>query len=210
MKIHSVPFVVTMNMNLSAIILSAGSSSRMGTPKALLNIGNTTFIQHIIETVESVGLTNNVVVLGFESQTIRETLPSFSGTIIVNEAWEQGQLSSIIAGLDVLDQINCDGVLICPVDHPIISTALIKKLIESFQQSHKKIVIPTYHGRRGHPIIISSELFTEINNASLNVGLREVVRAHKDDICEVPTEEEGVIINIDTPEDYQKYIGNSL
>lgn len=182
----------------------------MGTPKALLNIGNTTFIQHIIETVESVGLTNNVVVLGFESQTIRETLSSFRGTIIVNEAWEQGQLSSIMAGLNVLEQISCDGVLIYPVDHPMISATLIQKMLESFQVANKKVVIPTYKGKRGHPIIISADLFTEINNASLNVGLREVVRAHKVDICEVPTEEEGVLINIDTPKDYQKYIGNSL
>ncbi|MDP1678257.1 MAG: nucleotidyltransferase family protein [Bacteroidota bacterium] len=197
-----------MHSTISAIILSAGSSRRMGTPKALLKIGKKIFLHHIIDTVESVGLTNNVVVLGFESQTIREILSSFSGTIIVNEAWEEGQLSSIIACINALNTIDCEGILICPVDHPMITTALIKKLVESFQHSRKKIIIPTYHGRRGHPIIISSELFVEIKNASFTVGLREVVHAHENDIELVSTDEEGILINIDTPEDYRKYVGN--
>ena len=197
-------------MKISAIILSAGSSRRMGRPKALLTIGNKSFLQHIIDTVESVGIKDVVIVLGFEWQTIRETLPSFSGTIIVNKAWEQGQLSSIIAGLNKINQKECDGVLICPVDHPMSSASLIKSLIAGLNDSKKKIIIPTHNGRRGHPIIISSELFPEIKNASLVVGLREVVRAHENDIELVSTEEEGILINIDTQEDYQRYIHHGL
>jgi molybdenum cofactor cytidylyltransferase len=200
---------VNKNMKISAIILSAGSSRRMGKPKALLQIGNKTFLQHIIDEVESAGIKNNIVVLGFESQKILETLSIFNGTIIFNEAWEQGQLSSIIAGINALNTIDCEGVLICPVDHPMISTVLIKKLVEVFQHSRKKIVIPAYQGRRGHPIIISSELFAEIKKASLAIGLREVVHAHENDIELVSTDEEGIIINIDTPEDFEKYIGKS-
>ena len=90
------------------------------------------------------------------------------------------------------------------------SASLIKSLIAGLNDSKKKIIIPTHNGRRGHPIIISSELFVEIRNASLNIGLREVVRAHENDIALVPTEEEGVLINIDTQEDYQRYIHHGL
>ncbi len=193
-------------MKIAAIILSAGSSRRMGKPKALLKIREKTFLQHIIDTVESAGITNNIVVLGCEPNEIQKTLSSFTGNIIINEEWERGQLSSIIAGVNVVNEIDCKGILIWPVDHPLISQTLIQKLLESFRETNKKIVSPIYKGRRGHPIIISAELFTEIKNASLNVGLREVVRAHRNDISEVPTEEEGILINIDTPADYQKYV----
>lgn len=197
-------------MKISAIILSAGSSHRMGRPKALLTIGNKSFLQHIIDTVESVGIKDVVIVLGFEWQTIRETLPSFKGKIIVNKAWEQGQLSSIIAGLHKINQKECDGVLICPVDHPMSSASLIKSLIAGLNDSKKKIIIPTHNGRRGHPIIIPKNLFDELRNAPLHIGMRAVVHAHKDEICEVPTEEKNVLINIDTPEDYQRYIHHGL
>ena len=195
-------------MSISAIILSAGSSRRMGKPKALLQIGKKTFLQHVIDTVTLAGLTNTIVVLGCEPVEIQETLTSFNGKIIINAAWERGQLSSIIAAVNVLKQNECEGVLIFPVDHPLISTSLIQKLLTSFHESKKKIVIPTLNERRGHPVMISSVLFEEIKNASLDVGLREVIRSHETDIELVPTEEEGILINIDTPEEYQKYIGN--
>jgi len=178
----------------------------MGSPKALLRIGKNTFLQHLINVIGDVGLTKKIVVLGFEAEKIRESLTAFDGEIVVNDEWKRGQLSSIITGIKNLDQSNCLSVLICPVDHPIITTALLKRLLVEFHRTGKKIIIPEYHGRRGHPIIISSELFPEINDASLEIGLREVVHAHENDIALVPTEEEGVIVNIDTPEDYQQYL----
>jgi len=199
-----------MESTVAALILSAGSSRRMGSPKALLRIGKHTFLQHLIHVICEAGLTNKIVILGHESETIRESLTSFDGIIIVNDEWERGQLSSIIAGIKNLDRTNCLGVLICPVDHPMISSELVKRLLAAFHQTKKKIIIPEYHGRKGHPIVISSELFPEINNASLEIGLREVVHAHKNDIELVSTEEEGVIVNIDTPEDYRRYFENII
>ncbi len=178
----------------------------MGKPKALLQIGRKTFLQHIIDTVESAGVTNNVVVLGSEPKEIQDSLTSFNGKIVVNAAWEQGQLSSIITGVEVLSLNDCDGVLILPVDHPLISSALIRALMKAFEESGKKIIIPVYEARRGHPLIISSELFPEIKNASPAVGLREVIRSHAIDIGVVPTAEEGILLNIDTPDDYERYI----
>lgn len=178
----------------------------MGKPKALLQIGKKTFLQHIIDTVESAGMENNVVVLGCEPKEIQESLTSFNGKIVVNAAWEQGQLSSIITGVEALTQNDCEGVLIQPVDHPLISSALVKSLMKEFEESGKKIIIPVYDARRGHPLIISSELFPEIKKASPAVGLREVIRTHANDIRVVPTEEEGIHLNIDTPGDYERYI----
>jgi molybdenum cofactor cytidylyltransferase len=178
----------------------------MGEPKAMLRIGTKTFIDHILDIIDSNGIKNKIIVLGHESHVIEKSLTPSRGKIVLNKSWEQGQLSSIIAGVNHIDQAACNGVLICPVDHPLISTTLVQKLIASFRSNQKKIVIPTYEGKRGHPVIFSSKLFTEIKNASLNVGLRQVVRAHEKDIELISTDEEGILINIDTPDDYKKYI----
>ena len=98
----------------------------------------------------------------------------------------------------------------CPVDHPLLSQAIVVDLMHTFWKSHKKIIIPVYNGQRGHPVIFSAELFNELRNAPTDIGARAVVRAHPDDICEVQVNEIGVVINIDTPQDYQQYIPKHL
>lgn len=194
-----------MQSSISAIILSAGSSQRMGKHKALLKIGNKTFLRHIVDEINSAGLQDTIVVLGSDFETIRQTLSWFNGKVVVNNDWGNGQLSSIITGLNAFELTDCNGVLIVPVDHPLFTSSLILELLQAFKESKKQIIIPTHRQRRGHPIIISKNLFGELRNAPIQIGMRSVVHAHEDEICEVPTEEEGVLINIDTPEDYQKY-----
>jgi CTP:molybdopterin cytidylyltransferase MocA len=192
--------------SVSAILLSAGSSQRMGTPKALLKIGDKTFLQHLVDVVQGAGITDVHIVLGAETETLRSQLSWYHGNVVVNADWQSGQLSSIITGINSLNAETCSGILVCPVDHPLVTSPVIKELVRAFEESKKQIVVPTYQGRRGHPIILSSKLFQEIKDASAEIGLRNVVHAHEDDICEVATEEQGVLINVDTPDDYQKYI----
>lgn len=194
-----------MQSSISAIILSAGSSQRMGKHKALLTIGNKTFLRHIVDEINSAGIQDSVVVLGSDFETIRQTLSWFNGKVVVNNDWRNGQLTSIITGINILESAECDGVLIVPVDHPLFTSSLISKLVQAFNESKKQIIIPTHRQRRGHPVIISKNLFGELRNAPIQIGMRFVVHTHEDEICEVPTEEKGVLINIDTPEDYQKY-----
>jgi molybdenum cofactor cytidylyltransferase len=191
---------------VSAIVLSAGSSNRMGTPKGLLKIGDKTFLRHIVDVLHSSRVLDVAIVLGSGAETIEQTLDWFDGKIVTNEEWERGQLSSIIAGLGVLEQKDLHGVMICPVDRPFISQSLIVDLLQAFWKSKKKIIVPVYGGQRGHPVIFSIELFEELRNAPLDIGARAVVHAHPEELCEVRTDEEGITINIDTPEDYDKYI----
>ncbi len=179
----------------------------MGKPKALLQLGNRNFIQHIVEVVSSAGIENIIVVLGSEPAEIQKTVVSNNCNVVVNKDWKNGQLSSIITGLNAVGKTKCDGIIILPVDHPLITVSLIRELVRNYQESKKKLIIPTYHKRRGHPIIISNDLITELKAASAENGMRSVVHAHEDDICEVVTEEEGVLINIDTPDDYKRYVG---
>ena len=196
---------------ISGIILAAGSSQRMGSPKSILKIREKTFLQHIVEVLRSARIINIVIVLGAEAEEIQKSLTWFDGKIVVNEEWQKGQLTSIITGLNNLDMAMTDpeeinGAMICPIDHPLLSQALIVNLLYGYWTSKKKIIIPTFNGQRGHPVVFDKELFDELRSAPPDVGARAVVYKNTDDVYEVPVKEDGILINIDTHEDYQKYI----
>ena len=193
---------------LAAVILSAGASSRMGRPKALLPYREGTFLEHLIEVTRHprVGVTR--VVLGAGAEVIRSLGKLDPATVVLNLAWEQGQLSSIWAGLRSLEGIETDGILLCPVDHPLVSATLVSELIDQFQPEKKTIVLPTYKGQRGHPVIFSSALYAELLAAPADKGARSVVWAHAGDVLEVPTDEEGVVLNLNDPDMLKRAIGS--
>ncbi|MGC1688211.1 MAG: nucleotidyltransferase family protein [Candidatus Acidiferrales bacterium] len=184
---------------IAAIILAAGESRRMGSPKALVPIRGMTFVEHLVAATRHprVGLTR--IVLGAGAGDIRPRLNADASTIVVNHEWEKGPLSSIQTGLRSLEGMEVEGALICPVDHPLVTQHLVSSMIEAFDATNCAIILPTYHGRRGHPVLFSSMLFSELMAAPMETGARTVVRAHANDIASVPTEEEGVILNLDDP-----------
>jgi len=120
--------------------------------------------------------------------------------VVVNREWKSGQLSSICAGVRSLADVESDGIVLCPVDHPLVSAALVGDLVDQFYKSKKAIVLPVYKGRRGHPAIFSSALYGELLSAPAEIGARAVVWAHAADIHEVATDEEGIILNINDPD----------
>jgi len=196
---------------ISGIILAAGSSQRMGSPKALLQIGEKTFLHHIVDVLYSARILDIVIVLGSQAEEIQKTLDWFDGKIVINNDWQKGQLSSIITGLNALNLTTLepeeiDGAVICPVDHPLLTQSLLVDLLQGYWLSKKRIIIPIHQGQRGHPVIFDRELFDDIRNAPLDIGARVVVRNHEQDIHEVDVNDEGVLINIDSPDDYKKYI----
>ena len=185
---------------LAAAILSGGESRRMGSPKALLAYRGKTFIEHLLDVTRHprVGMTR--IVVGAHAEEIREILAARESEIVVNADWQRGQLSSIQAGIRSLPAGGTSGMILCPVDHPIVSAELVAKLIQEFDAGGKSIALPTFRGKRGHPLIFRASLYEELLAASLDVGARQVVWAHADDIAEVPTDEEGVILNLNDPE----------
>jgi molybdenum cofactor cytidylyltransferase len=185
---------------LAAAILAAGESRRMGTPKALLPFGGKTFAEHLLEVTRHprVGLTR--VVLGAHAEEIAGKLHAPPASIVVNQEWRRGQLSSIQAAIRSLPDGETAGLLLCPVDHPLISKDLIARLIQEFDASRKLVVLPTYDGKRGHPLIFASSLYPELLAASPELGARQVVWAHANDVVELPTDEEGVILNLNDPD----------
>jgi molybdenum cofactor cytidylyltransferase len=181
---------------LAAVILAAGESRRMGAPKALVPYRGTTFVEHLLEITRHTRIGVTRIVVGAHADAIREKLSSQAAAIVVNEDWAKGQLSSIQAAVRSLPDEGSCGMILCPVDHPMVSAELVARLIAEFDSSGKAIVIPTYRRRRGHPLIFRARLYPELLAASPEVGARQVVWAHADEISEISTEEEGVILNI--------------
>jgi molybdenum cofactor cytidylyltransferase len=185
---------------LAAVILSAGASSRMGRPKALLPYREGTFLEHLIDATRHPRIGVMRIVLGAGAENIQSAAKLDPSIVVMNSEWEKGQLSSICAGIRSLEGISTDGIVLCPVDHPLVSARLVSDLVERFYAENKAIVVPTYDGRRGHPAIFSSVLYAELLAAPLDRGARAVVWAHAADVLEVPTDEEGVVLNINDPQ----------
>ncbi len=194
---------------LAAVILAAGESSRMGSPKALLTYQGRPFLEHLLEVTRhaSVGLTR--VVLGANAEDIGKHLRLDSTAVVVNPEWQRGQLSSVQAAVRSLPAGGTDGILLCLVDHPLITATLVGELVEKFYSSRKLIVLPTFKARRGHPVIFSSRLYEELLNAPLETGARSVVWAHSAEVLEVPTFEQGVVLNLNDPEALCGALGKS-
>src|SRR5271155_3645068 len=192
---------------LAAAILAAGESRRMGRPKALVRFEGLTFVEHLLAATRHPRVGVVRVVLGANAESIAAELKLDTETIVVNEGWEQGQLSSIQAAVRSLPPGATDGLILCPVDHPLISNFLVAQLIQEFYSAEKQIVLPTYKRKRGHPVIFRASLYKELLAASPQVGARQVVWAHAQDVAEVETGEEGVVLNLNDPETLKKALG---
>lgn len=191
---------------LAAVILSGGASSRMGSPKALLPYQGRPFLEHLLEITARPEIGARKVVLGADADSIAKVIPLKAHEIVINPEWEKGQLSSIQAAVRKIPA-GTDGMLLFLIDHPLISSALVGELIAQFYKSKKPVVLPLYEGRRGHPVIFAASLYDELLRAPLETGARAVVWAHKDEVEEVRTNEEGCVLNLNDPETLNRAIG---
>ena len=190
---------------IAGIVLAAGASSRMGADKALLRWGERTFLEHLRAVLRAAGAEPIHVAAGANAATLEQAVALALGELVVNPAWKQGQLSSLLAGLDSLAS-QTDAAIVCLVDHPCVSSRLLRSLMEKFRETRRPIVLPTYQGRRGHPVLFAAALFDELRAAPLSVGARFVVHQHIADVLEVPTDEEGILLNTNDPAAYERIL----
>jgi molybdenum cofactor cytidylyltransferase len=195
---------------IAAVILSAGESSRMGRPKALLPIEGVRFIEKIVTSLKSSKVGDILVVLGHDAEELRQKIADLPIEVVINPDYKRGQLSSLVAAIRSLDSSpnaeNMDGILVHLVDHPYINPTLVDLMIDRFYETKALIVVPRYRGRRGHPVVFSRALFSELLDAPLDQGAKAVVHAHRKDTLEIETEDEGITIDIDTPEEYGQLV----
>ncbi len=181
---------------LAAVILTGGESRRMGSPKALLPYRGKTFLEHLLEITTHPRIGVQRVVTGADHAEITHGVALPPGVVVVNRRWQRGQLSSIRAAIESLRSMETEGMLLALVDHPLVTRDVVAALIAAFDGSPRSIVVPVWRGRRGHPVIFPARLYSELYAAPEDVGARAVLWAHKNEVVEVRTEEEGVVLNI--------------
>jgi molybdenum cofactor cytidylyltransferase len=182
----------------------------MRTPKALLPIGaaGETFLDRITGTLLDGGVDEVLVVVGADAEIIRaRTRLRPHVRIVDNPDYEQGQLTSLHAALRHIDKSAATGVLVTLVDVPLVSAQTVRALLAVHRDGKASIVRPVSNGRHGHPVIFHRRLFGDLQRADPAVGAKPVVRAHASDMIEVPVDDEGAFIDVDTPEDYERWIG---
>ena len=187
---------------ISAIVLTAGKSERMGgSPKALLSFKGRTFLEHVLAAIRDSGLTNTIVVVGHHRDEIAAALRLPS--LVFNPDYQRGMITSVQAGLRALPPgAKAAGVFL--VDQPLIDAETIALLAAEVRPG--RIVLPIHEGRRGHPVFFSSELFDEILGLQPDQGLNSVVRRDRARVREVEVRNAGVLRDIDTPEQFENLL----
>ena len=179
----------------------------MGRPKALLPIEGETFIGRIVGSLKRTQVGKILVVLGHNAGPLAAAIGALPVEILINPNYQLGQLSSLqVAVRNLLPDPDCDGMLVHLVDHPYIDASLVDRMIRQFYESKKDIVVPRCRGKRGHPVLFSRRLFGELLDAPMDQGAKAVVNAHGDATLEMETDEEGITVDIDTPELYRQHV----
>jgi molybdenum cofactor cytidylyltransferase len=195
--------------HITAVILAAGDSRRMGYPKALLPLGGSTFLSHILETLRKLELIEIRVALGIHEARIRPLLSRHPVRVCVNPHPERGQFSSMRLALADLPP-GSRGCLIWPVDQPLIPAALIDDLIALFLDSAAELAMPDCEGQAGHPAIFGRAMIEELLATPPETNPKPIVAKYKSRAAWLPTRERWTIRDVDTPEDYFALTGESL
>jgi molybdenum cofactor cytidylyltransferase len=192
---------------LPGVILAAGDSTRMGSPKALLlTRDGRPFVAAIAETFAAAGITEIVVVTGRDHERItaalaHERLPA-PPEVVRNLDPSRGQLSSLLLGLDSLPAA-APAAVVTLVDVPLMTAETVRLVISEWRRTGAPIVRPAIGERHGHPVVFDRRLFQELRQAPLDVGAKAVVRAHSAEIVNVPVTDTGCLVDVDTPADYE-------
>lgn len=189
---------------VAAIILSAGKSERMGSPKALLQYRGQSFLATILAAIASARMAPVIVVAGHHYDAISKEFPGVQ--IAFNPDYEQGMSTSVQAGIRALP-VGLDGAAVFLVDHPMVDRQTIDALVARLAPG--RIVVPVHDGRRGHPVLFAAELFDEILGLKSDQGLNTVVRRQPERVIEVFVENAGVLRDIDTPEQFARLLGEN-
>ena len=182
-----------------AIVLAAGMSTRMGRPKQLLPLGGRPAIAWVIDVLLE-QLDQVVVVVGHRSEEVAAAIANRRVTIAVNEEYHLGMLSSVQCGLRAAVDVD---YLICLGDQPQLAGSVVEQVLQASTTADRGMVIPTYEGKRGHPIYLRSKYRQEVLALSLDGGLNRLMQWHPDDVLEVAVAEDGILEDMDTPADYQ-------
>jgi molybdenum cofactor cytidylyltransferase len=190
---------------ISAVLLAAGESRRMGEFKQLLRLGDKSFVEHCVDNLLASRVGEVVVVTGHREDDVRRMIGDRRVIFAYNPAYQLGMASSIMRGVQAVSE-SARAWVLALVDQPRIGPNVINRIIGTYETKQKLIVIPTYQGKNGHPILLDLSLKEEILVMDPARGLHSVVRAHAGEIARVEVFDGGVLEDCDLPEDYERIL----
>jgi molybdenum cofactor cytidylyltransferase len=188
---------------ISGIVLAGGKSERMGRPKALLPFRGGTFLSNILAAIAQSPLDHAYVVAGHHRREIESAVSGEGASVVFNPDYEQGMVTSLQAGIRALPP-QVAGAMMFLVDHPLVDPATIKSLVTELLPG--RIVVPVFAGRRGHPVLFAAGILAEILSLPPSEGPNSVVRRDARRVIEVPIGSRGVLIDVDTPQQFEKLL----
>ena len=192
---------------ISAIVLAAGESKRMGRTKQLLAWEGRTIVQRVLENLSRSRVDEVILVLGHEAERIMQTVDTHKVKVVINKHYKEGMISSIQQGLINLND-KVEAFFIVLADQPAVGPEIFDRLISEFRRvdPQKSIVLPTFHSRRGHPALFSAKYQKEALRIEGDVGFQQVLQEHPEEILTVEMGTDSILQDIDTPDDYQKQL----
>lgn len=186
------------------IILAAGASTRMGTPKQLLAYRGCTLIRHMAEVAIASSCQPIAVVLGAKAERIKPEISQLPIQIVENQQWAEGMSTSIRVGLEALLAMNpnLDAVAIALCDQPFVSSPTLERIVEAYHLTGKPIIASEYSGTLGVPALFNRTLFSELMALKSTEGAKKLIKKHIHEVFSVPFPEG--VIDIDTPKDYEQ------
>ena len=188
---------------ISAIVLAAGRSTRMGRNKLILPLDGKPVLQRVLDALKHSKVDETVVVLGGGADEVRRSVDLEGTKVVVNRRYSEGMSASIKAGLARMDR-SADAAIIVLGDQPFLSAAVVDSLIKAFLTEGAPVVLPVYMGKRRNPVLFARSVFPEIMRIRGDRGAKSVVESHGDNILEVKVEDAGVAMDVDTPSDYER------
>ena len=190
-------------LKISAIVLAAGRSSRMvDRHKLLLDIGGQTMIRRSVETVLAIAPVETIVVTGYEAAEITAALDGLPLRLVHNPRWEEGQPTSVAAGVRALGQ-HCHAIMVVPGDQVLLTPAHLSDLVTAFRQiGDRSILVPFHRAQRGNPILFAAHHGPEVASGGLNIGCRHLIETNGDKVARVEFDSDAYSVDCDTPADY--------
>ncbi len=188
---------------VSAVVLAAGSSMRMGQPKLLVPLAGRPILARTLDALRGTGVHEILVVLGADADRIRREVPMDDVRVILNPNAAKGMSTSIRAGVRGAAS-SSEAFLIVLGDQPLVASGTVDALLARWNATRARIVVPAYRGVRGNPVLLDRSLSKEIGSITGDVGCREVVQAHLAEVLAVPVDDPAVLIDLDTLEEVSR------